>query len=65
MAFCFRLSPRETGKRAIPSQHVIEIRPRRSFSRLFLEILPLQLLAYHIAVPRDGDVISRANLANP
>jgi glucosamine--fructose-6-phosphate aminotransferase (isomerizing) len=45
------------------SQHVIEIPPAPELLAPLLEILPLQLLAYHIAVRRGCDVDQPRNLA--
>jgi glutamine---fructose-6-phosphate transaminase (isomerizing) len=45
------------------ADHVIEIPPRRDLLAPILEIVPLQLLAYHIAVRRGCDVDQPRNLA--
>src|SRR5712692_7280120 len=45
------------------SDHVIEIPPARELMSPILEIIPLQLLAYHIAVRRGCDVDQPRNLA--
>ncbi len=45
------------------SDHVIEIPPAPEFMTPILEIMPLQLLAYHIAVRRGCDVDQPRNLA--
>ncbi len=45
------------------ADHVIEIPPRPICWRPILEIVPLQLLAYHIAVRRGCDVDQPRNLA--
>ena len=45
------------------ADHVIEIPPRRDLLPPILEIVPLQLLAYHIAVRRGCDVDQPRNLA--
>ena len=45
------------------SKHVIEIPPAPELLAPLLEILPLQLLAYHIAVRRGCDVDQPRNLA--
>jgi glucosamine--fructose-6-phosphate aminotransferase (isomerizing) len=49
---------RKTG-----ADHVIEIPPTRELLTPILEIVPLQLLAYHIAVRRGCDVDQPRNLA--
>jgi glucosamine--fructose-6-phosphate aminotransferase (isomerizing) len=51
----------ELARRA--SNHVIEIPPAPDLMSPILEILPLQLLAYHIAVRRGCDVDQPRNLA--
>ena len=51
----------ELARRA--SNHVIEIPPAPEMMAPILEILPLQLLAYHIAVRRGCDVDQPRNLA--
>jgi glutamine---fructose-6-phosphate transaminase (isomerizing) len=51
----------ELARRA--SNHVIEIPPAPELMTPILEILPLQLLAYHIAVRRGCDVDQPRNLA--
>ncbi len=45
------------------SNHVIEIPPAPELLSPLLEIVPLQLLAYHIAVRRGCDVDQPRNLA--
>jgi len=45
------------------SDHVIEIPAAPEFMTPILEIMPLQLLAYHIAVRRGCDVDQPRNLA--
>ncbi len=45
------------------SDHVIEIPPAPELLLPILEVVPLQLLAYHIAVRRDCDVDQPRNLA--
>jgi glucosamine--fructose-6-phosphate aminotransferase (isomerizing) len=45
------------------TQHVIEIPPAPELLAPLLEVLPLQLLAYHIAVRRGCDVDQPRNLA--
>ena len=45
------------------SDHVIEIPPAPELMAPILEIVPLQLLAYHIAVRRGCDVDQPRNLA--
>jgi glucosamine--fructose-6-phosphate aminotransferase (isomerizing) len=45
------------------SNHVIEIPPAPELLVPMLEIIPLQLLAYHIAVRRGCDVDQPRNLA--
>jgi glucosamine--fructose-6-phosphate aminotransferase (isomerizing) len=45
------------------SDHVIQIPPAPEFMTPILEIMPLQLLAYHIAVRRGCDVDQPRNLA--
>jgi glucosamine--fructose-6-phosphate aminotransferase (isomerizing) len=45
------------------SDHVIELPPAPELLAPFLEIIPLQLLAYHIAVRRGCDVDQPRNLA--
>jgi glucosamine--fructose-6-phosphate aminotransferase (isomerizing) len=45
------------------AQHVIEIPPAPELLSAILEIVPLQLLAYHIAVRRGCDVDQPRNLA--
>jgi glucosamine--fructose-6-phosphate aminotransferase (isomerizing) len=45
------------------SDHVIEVPPGPELLSPFLEIIPLQLLAYHIAVRRGCDVDQPRNLA--
>ena len=45
------------------ADHVIEIPPTPELLRPILEIVPLQLLAYHIAVRRGCDVDQPRNLA--
>jgi glucosamine--fructose-6-phosphate aminotransferase (isomerizing) len=45
------------------SDHIIEIPPAIDFVAPILEIVPLQLLAYHIAVRRGCDVDQPRNLA--
>jgi glucosamine--fructose-6-phosphate aminotransferase (isomerizing) len=45
------------------SDHVIEIPPAPELLSPILEIVPLQLLAYHIAVRRGCDVDQPRNLA--
>jgi len=45
------------------SDHVIEIPPAPEMMLPILEIVPLQLLAYHIAVRRGCDVDQPRNLA--
>jgi glucosamine--fructose-6-phosphate aminotransferase (isomerizing) len=53
------------GDEEIPrmADHVIEIPPSREILLPILEIVPLQLLAYHIAVRRGCDVDQPRNLA--
>jgi glutamine---fructose-6-phosphate transaminase (isomerizing) len=50
----------EAGKTA---DHVIEVPPASDLLSPILEIVPLQLLAYHIAVRRGCDVDQPRNLA--
>ena len=45
------------------ADHVIELPPTSEFLAPILEIVPLQLLAYHIAVRRGCDVDQPRNLA--
>jgi len=45
------------------SDHIIEIPPTSDLLGPILEIVPLQLLAYHIAVRRGCDVDQPRNLA--
>jgi glucosamine--fructose-6-phosphate aminotransferase (isomerizing) len=45
------------------ADHVIEIPPCSELLAPILEIVPLQLLAYHIAVRRGCDVDQPRNLA--
>jgi glucosamine--fructose-6-phosphate aminotransferase (isomerizing) len=45
------------------ADHVIEIPPSHELVSPILEIVPLQLLAYHIAVRRGCDVDQPRNLA--
>jgi glucosamine--fructose-6-phosphate aminotransferase (isomerizing) len=45
------------------SDHIIELPPSPELLAPFLEIIPLQLLAYHIAVRRGCDVDQPRNLA--
>jgi glucosamine--fructose-6-phosphate aminotransferase (isomerizing) len=45
------------------SDHIIELPPAPDFLSPMLEIIPLQLLAYHIAVRRGCDVDQPRNLA--
>src|SRR3981189_1115391 len=45
------------------SDHIIELPPAPELLAPFLEIIPLQLLAYHIAVRRGCDVDQPRNLA--
>jgi glucosamine--fructose-6-phosphate aminotransferase (isomerizing) len=45
------------------ADHVIEIPPAPDLIAPILEIVPLQLLAYHIAVRRGCDVDQPRNLA--
>ena len=45
------------------SDHVIQIPPAPEFMTPILEVMPLQLLAYHIAVRRGCDVDQPRNLA--
>ncbi len=45
------------------ANHVIEIPPASELVSPILEIVPLQLLAYHIAVRRGCDVDQPRNLA--
>jgi glucosamine--fructose-6-phosphate aminotransferase (isomerizing) len=45
------------------SDHFIELPPTRELLSVLLEIIPLQLLAYHIAVRRGCDVDQPRNLA--
>jgi len=45
------------------SDHIIEVPPAPELLSPFLEIVPLQLLAYHIAVRRGCDVDQPRNLA--
>src|SRR6202030_535649 len=45
------------------SDHIIELPPAPEILAPLLEIIPLQLLAYHIAVPRRCDVDQPRNLA--
>src|SRR5260370_21807313 len=45
------------------SDHIIELPPCPELLAPFLEIIPLQLLAYHIAVRRGCDVDQPRNLA--
>jgi glucosamine--fructose-6-phosphate aminotransferase (isomerizing) len=49
---------RKTG-----ADHIIEIPPTAELLAPILEIVPLQLLAYHIAVRRGCDVDQPRNLA--
>jgi glucosamine--fructose-6-phosphate aminotransferase (isomerizing) len=53
------------GDRTIRSQvkHVLEVPPSSELLLPILEIVPLQLLAYHIAVLRGCDVDQPRNLA--
>jgi len=53
------------GDREVPksADHVIEIPPAAELLAPILEIVPLQLLAYHIAVRRGCDVDQPRNLA--
>ena len=46
-----------------PADHLIEIPAAPEILTPILEILPLQLLAYHIAVRRGCDVDQPRNLA--
>ena len=46
-----------------PSDHIIELPPAPELLVPLLEIIPLQLLAYHIAVRRGCDVDQPRNLA--
>ncbi|MCA1557656.1 MAG: glutamine--fructose-6-phosphate aminotransferase, partial [Acidobacteria bacterium] len=48
---------------AMVSNHVIEIPPSSDLLSPILAIIPLQLLAYHIAVRRGCDVDQPRNLA--
>ena len=45
------------------SDHIIEVPAAPEFLAPLLEIIPLQLLAYHIAVRRGCDVDQPRNLA--
>jgi glucosamine--fructose-6-phosphate aminotransferase (isomerizing) len=45
------------------SDHLIELPPTSDLLAVLLEIIPLQLLAYHIAVRRGCDVDQPRNLA--
>jgi glutamine---fructose-6-phosphate transaminase (isomerizing) len=45
------------------ANHVIEVPPSSDLLSPILEIVPLQLLAYHIAVRRGCDVDQPRNLA--
>jgi glutamine---fructose-6-phosphate transaminase (isomerizing) len=45
------------------ADHVIEVPPAHTLLSPILEIVPLQLLAYHIAVRRGCDVDQPRNLA--
>ena len=45
------------------SDHIIELPPAPELLATMLEIVPLQLLAYHIAVRRGCDVDQPRNLA--
>jgi glucosamine--fructose-6-phosphate aminotransferase (isomerizing) len=55
----------QTGDRAIASKatHVLEVPPCADFLAPLLTVIPLQLLAYHIAVRRGCDVDQPRNLA--
>jgi glucosamine--fructose-6-phosphate aminotransferase (isomerizing) len=55
----------QTGDRAVASKatHVLEIPPCADLLTPLLTVLPLQLLAYHIAVRRGCDVDQPRNLA--
>jgi glucosamine--fructose-6-phosphate aminotransferase (isomerizing) len=45
------------------SDHIIELPPAPELLSTLLEIVPLQLLAYHISVRRGCDVDQPRNLA--
>jgi glucosamine--fructose-6-phosphate aminotransferase (isomerizing) len=53
------------GDRAVPklADHVIELPATSELLLPILEVVPLQLLAYHIAVRRGCDVDQPRNLA--
>jgi glucosamine--fructose-6-phosphate aminotransferase (isomerizing) len=55
----------QSGDRAVASKatHVLEIPPCADFLTPLLTVIPLQLLAYHIAVRRGCDVDQPRNLA--
>jgi glucosamine--fructose-6-phosphate aminotransferase (isomerizing) len=55
----------QTGDRLVASkaQHVIEVPPSADLLAPILTVIPLQLLAYHIAVRRGCDVDQPRNLA--
>jgi glucosamine--fructose-6-phosphate aminotransferase (isomerizing) len=55
----------QQGDRAIASKatHVLEVPPSADFLAPLLTVIPLQLLAYHIAVRRGCDVDQPRNLA--
>ena len=55
----------QAGDRAIASKaaHVLEVPPCADFLAPLLTVIPLQLLAYHIAVRRGCDVDQPRNLA--
>ena len=48
---------------SLVSDHVIEIPPSSDLLSPVLSVIPLQLLAYHIAVRRGCDVDQPRNLA--
>src|SRR5438067_13196424 len=53
------------GDRAVPklADHVIEVPESSELLMPILEVVPLQLLAYHVAVRRGCDVDQPRNLA--
>jgi len=55
----------QQGDRALASKaaHVLEVPPCADFLAPLLTVIPLQLLAYHIAVRRGCDVDQPRNLA--
>ena len=57
----FMATPQNLAREA--SDHIIELPPAPELLVPLLEIIPLQLLAYHIAVRRGCDVDQPRNLA--